>query len=59
MDETVENFLVEVIEEATGRSSKQWALLLVALLAGAGVALWLTSRRGAGRADTVRTDEPV
>jgi hypothetical protein len=34
----------ELIDEALGTSSKRWALLLLAVAAGAAIALWLTGR---------------
>jgi hypothetical protein len=34
----------EAFEEAIGRSSKRWALRLVAFVAGAAAAVWLASR---------------
>jgi hypothetical protein len=59
MDETLSEFLVEVVDEATGASSSRWALLLVALVAGAALVLWLTGRRSEDSPDAVRTDERV
>ena len=39
----------EAIDEAVGRRSKRWPLLLVALVVGSAVAVWLVQRsRGAG-----------
>lgn len=46
MNEAVNEFLDEVVDEAVGSSSKKWALLLVALIAGAAIALWLKKRSG-------------
>ncbi len=46
MDEVVDAFLVEAVNEATFASPKKWALVVLALLVGAAVALWLTKRRG-------------
>ena len=42
--DTMESLLEEIIDEATGKSRKKWALLLVAMIAGAFLALWLTRR---------------
>ena len=41
----MDELLVEALEEAIGTSTKKWALIVVAVLAGAIVALWLTRRR--------------
>ena len=50
--------LEEAFEEAVGFSSKKWALVLVAFVAGAGVAVWLIHRAHAGsrRADTLERE---
>ncbi len=53
--EAVTSFVEEVIDETVGRSSKKWALVLLALAAGALVALWLT--RGSRSAET--GDQPA
>ncbi len=37
-------FADELFDESIGTSSKKWALLLLAAIAGAAVALWLTGR---------------
>ena len=37
-------FADEIIAEAIGTSRRKWALLIVAVFVGAGVALWLTRR---------------
>jgi hypothetical protein len=37
--------LDEALDEATGRSSKRWALVVVCVVLGAVLALWLTGRR--------------
>jgi hypothetical protein len=42
--ESINAFAAEVIEEAIGTSRKKWALLIVALVAGAMGALWLVRR---------------
>ena len=42
--EQVAAVLDEALDEAVGRSSKKWALVLVALVVGAAVAFWLTHR---------------
>ena len=42
MNEIVE----QALDETSGRSSKRWALVLLALVIGGAVAVWL-SRRGA------------
>jgi hypothetical protein len=34
----------EALDEAIGRSNKKWALVLLALVAGATVAFWMTRR---------------
>ena len=41
----MEDLLLEVVDEAIGTSPKKWALIVVAMLAGAIAALWLTRRR--------------
>jgi hypothetical protein len=46
------DFVDEVIDEATGASSKKWAIVISALVAGAVVALWLRQKGTAGRPDT-------
>lgn len=43
--QVVNAFLEEAIEEAFGTSPRKWALVLLALVAGALGALWLTRRR--------------
>ena len=43
--EAFEEFVAEVIEEAVGTSRKKWALLVVALVAGAVGVRWLVRRR--------------
>jgi hypothetical protein len=40
----VTGFAEELIAESIGTSSKKWALLLLAAIAGAAAALWLTGR---------------
>lgn len=41
----MDELLLEAVDEAIGTSPKKWALIVVALLAGAIAALWLTRRR--------------
>jgi len=48
VNEAVNELLDEVVDEAVGSSSKKWALLLVALIAGAAIALWLKKRSAQG-----------
>ena len=57
MDEVVDAFLVEAVNEATFASSKKWALVVLALLVGGAVALWITGRRH--RNDELVGDAPV
>jgi hypothetical protein len=40
----VNAFTDEVIAEVIGTSRRKWALLIVAVFVGAGIALWLTRR---------------
>jgi hypothetical protein len=42
----VNGILEEAVEEAVGASSRKWALLLVAFVAGGAFALWLVRRPG-------------
>ena len=42
--EPINAFAAEVIRETIGGSRKKWALLVVALVAGAAGALWLVRR---------------
>ena len=42
--ELVAAIVDEAVDEAVGRSSKKWALVLLALVVGAAVAFWLTHR---------------
>jgi hypothetical protein len=42
--EPINAFAAEVIKEAIGTSRKKWALLIVALVAGAMGAMWLVRR---------------
>jgi hypothetical protein len=52
--DTVTAILDEAIKETIGTSRKKWALVVVALAAGAMGALWLTRRtRSTGPAPTV------
>ena len=51
MNDAVNEFLDEVVDEAVGSSSKKWALLLVALIAGAAIALWLKKRSAQSAGD--------
>ena len=44
MDEVVDAFLVEAVNEATFASPKKWALVVMALLVGGAIALWITAR---------------
>jgi hypothetical protein len=41
----------EAVDEALGTSSKKWALILIALVVGAALALWLSSRGSSGEPD--------
>jgi hypothetical protein len=55
--DTVNAILDEAIKETIGTSRKKWALVVVALAAGALGALWLTRRiRSTGPAATVPAD---
>jgi hypothetical protein len=45
---TMHELLDEALDEATGRSSRRFALVLVCLLFGAVLALWLTRRQAMG-----------
>ena len=46
----MKGFADELVDEALGSSSKKWALVLVALIAGAVIAVWLQMRlNGADR----------
>ena len=47
--------VAEAIEEATGSSSKRWALLLVGFVAGVVFAVWVSKRVGSGPGEP---DEP-
>jgi hypothetical protein len=49
-------FVDEVIEEAVGTSSKKWALILVAFVAGAIAAVWLTRRARSSGSAITRSD---
>jgi hypothetical protein len=56
----VNGILEEAVEEAVGASSKKWALLLVAFVAGGAVVLWLVRRRGSiGPSDNMRPEAPT
>ncbi len=44
--EQVTAIVDEALDEAGGRSGKKWALVLLALVAGAMVAFWTTHRAG-------------
>jgi hypothetical protein len=59
MDDTVTDFLIEAVDEAAGISSKKWALVLAALVAGAAIALWLTRRPTGDTPTAVESDAPV
>jgi hypothetical protein len=48
--------LDEAIRETIGASRKKWALAVVALVAGALVAFWLTRRAQSARRATVPVD---
>jgi len=48
--------LDEAIKETIGVSHKKWALVVVALVAGALGALWLTRRAHSSRPGTVPAD---
>jgi hypothetical protein len=45
-------FVSEVIDETVGKSRKKWALLVLALAAGAIGAFWLTSRASSAESPT-------
>jgi hypothetical protein len=45
MTQLVDDVLGEAVDEASGASSKRWALLLLALLTAAAVPVWLRRRR--------------
>ena len=49
----VEQVIDEAIDEATGTSSKKWALMLVVFVAGATVAMWLTRRSRSAETPTL------
>jgi hypothetical protein len=56
----VNGFLEEAVDEAVGLSSKKWAMLLVAFVAGGAVVLWLVRRRGGpGPSDSERSRAPA
>ena len=52
----VKAVLGEAVEEAVGKSHKKWALVVVALLVGAIVAVWLTSRTGSAESTTTAVE---
>lgn len=52
----VEQVIDEAIDEATGRSPKRWALIVVAFVAGVMVAVWLTRRSRSADSATVRPE---
>ena len=54
------SFVEEAIDEALGTSRHKWALIVVALVAGATAAFWLTNRgHGRNAAVTGSDDEPT
>ena len=54
------SFVEEAIDEVVGTSRHKWALIVVALLAGATAAFWLTNRgHGRDAAVTGSDDEPT
>ncbi len=44
----VTDFATELVDEVVGASSRKWAIAALALLVGAGLALWLVKRRSRG-----------
>jgi hypothetical protein len=52
----VTEFVDEVIEEATGASSKKWAMVISALVVGAALAVWLSRRVRSGQSATTNPD---
>ena len=52
----MDQVLEEALDEATGASSKRWALLLLVFVAGGILALWLAKRARSVEADV--TAEP-
>ena len=57
--EQVAAVLDEALDEAVGRSSKKWALVLLALVAGAAVAFWMTHRARSTESAVALVVEPA
>ena len=57
--EQVAAVLDEALDEAVGRSSKKWALVLLALVVGAAVAFWLTHRARSTESAVTMVVEPA
>jgi hypothetical protein len=55
----VNEILEEAVDEAIGASSKRWALLLIAFVAGGVTVVWLVRRRrGLSGSDGERPESP-
>jgi hypothetical protein len=57
--EAVEGFAIELLEETVGTSRKKWALLVVALVAGALGVRWLVRRRRSGKPAVAANSQPA
>ena len=44
----VTEFATELVDEVVGASSRKWAIAALALLVGAGIALWFVKHRAGG-----------
>jgi hypothetical protein len=58
MEQMMNGIVEEALDEAIGGSSRKWALLLFAFVAGGAVALWLARRQG-GRGPSADEREPA
>jgi hypothetical protein len=55
----VNSFATELVDEAVGASPRKWAIVLVALVLGAGIALWFVRRRSGGGDEIASDITPV